>query len=212
MSAGETSEVVLVLLVAVLALLAALLTGGAAPGRGLALLRLRAVRLLVAAAVVQVATSVLAPGSGVARTAALVATVVLVGLFVYGNRAVPGVALIAVGLLLNLTVIAVNAAMPVSLYAAARAGLDPAELALDTDALREPKTAATRLGVLGDVVPVALPGRPQVVSPGDVLVAAGVGLLLLTGGAAQSGRTQPTRRAERSTVLDSDSTTIGSYS
>lgn len=203
---------VLVLLVAALAALAALVTGGAAPGHGLAALRLRGVRLLVAAAVAQVGTSVLAPGSAVARTGALAATVVLVGLFVYGNRAVPGMALIAVGLLLNLAVVAANAAMPVSLHAAARAGLAPADLSLDTDAMREPKTAATRFGALGDVVPLALPGRPQVVSPGDVLVAAGVGLLLLTGGAQAAARPQPTRRAARSTVLDSDSTTIGSYS
>ena len=53
---------------------------------------------------------------------------------------------------------------------------------------------------------VALPWRPQVVSAGDVLVAAGVGLLLV------AARGQTPRRAERSTVLDSDSTTVGSYS
>ena len=44
-------------------------------------------------------------------------------------------------------------------------------------------------------------------SPGDVLVAAGVGLLVLFGGARQTPR-----RIERSTVLVRDSTTTGSYS
>lgn len=203
MSAGETNGVVLVLLVASLAVTAGLLTGpGALPS-----LRLRAVRLLVAAAVVQLAAGTVAPGSTAVRVFALVCTVVLVGLFVYGNSAVPGVPLIALGLLLNVLVITANAAMPVSLSAAARAGLSRADLGLGADALRERETTATRLRLLGDVVPVALPVRPQVVSPGDVLVAAGVGLLLLTAGAAQTPR-----RSVRSTVLERDSTTVGSYS
>ena len=41
--------------------------------------------------------------------------------------------------------------------------------------------AATRLPWLGDVVPVALPGLGQAVSAGDVLIAAGAGLLLYAG-------------------------------
>ncbi|MBK5307120.1 MAG: DUF5317 domain-containing protein, partial [Frankiaceae bacterium] len=111
--------------------------------------------------------------------------------------------------LLNVVVVGANAAMPVSVDAAARAGISRAELGLARDAMREPSRSTTRLGALGDVISVALPRWPQVVSPGDVLVAAGVGLLLLTAG---SRRTQTPRRAERSTVLDSDSTTVGSYS
>ena len=194
---------VLVLLVAALALVAALLTGGT----GLAQVRLRAVRLLVAAAVVQVGTSLLAPGSGLARTAALVLTTVLVALFVYGNRRVAGTPLMGLGLLLNVVVVAVNGAMPVSVEAAARAGLDREQLGLATDVLREPATGTTTLAWLGDVLPVALPWLPQVVSPGDVLVAAGVGLLLVS-----ARERQTPRRAMRSTVLDSESTTIGSYS
>ena len=75
--------------------------------------------------------------------------------------------------------------------------------------MREPTGPDSGSAALGDVVPVALPLRPQVVSPGDVLVAAGVGLLLVTAGRAGA---QTPRRAERSTVLDSESTTVGSYS
>ena len=41
--------------------------------------------------------------------------------------------------------------------------------------------ASTLLPWLGDVVPVALPGLGQAVSPGDVLIAAGAGLLLYAG-------------------------------
>jgi hypothetical protein len=157
--------VLLVLLVAALALTATLI-GGAR----LAQVRLRAVRLLVAAAVVQVGTSALAPASGFARAVALVLTTVLVGLFVYGNRMVAGTPLIGAGLLLNVVVVAANGAMPVSLSAAADAGLPRAALALDEDAMREPVDDDTRLAMLGDVVPLTLPWRAQVVSPGDMLV------------------------------------------
>ncbi len=194
---------VLVLLVAALGLLAATLIGGAR----LASVRLRAVRLLVAAAVVQVTTSALVPESGAARLTALVLTTALVGLFVVGNRRVAGTPLIGAGLLLNVLVVAANGAMPVSLAAASDAGLSRADLGLTRDAMREPVDDDTLLPLLGDVVPVTLPWRPQVVSPGDVLVAAGVGLLLVSSG----GRQGP-RRETRSTALDRESTTVGSYS
>ena len=196
---------VLVLVVAVAALAVSVATGWTR----LARVRIRAVRLLVAAAVVQLGTSALVPGSGFARVTALVLTTVLVGLFLVGNARQPGVPLVALGLLLNVVVVGANAAMPVSVDAAARAGMSRAELGLARDAMREPSGATTRLGALGDVVPVALPRWPQVVSPGDVLVAAGVGLLLLTAGPR---RAQTARRAVRSTVLDNELTTSGSYS
>ena len=202
---------VLVLLVAVGALGVALVTRGTALGR----VHLRAVRLLVAAAAVQLVTSTLAPGSGVARGVALVLTTVLVGLFVLGNRRVAGTPLIGLGLLLNVLVVGANAAMPVSVDAAVRAGLTRADLHLERDAMREELGPSTRLPWLGDVVPVALPWRPQVVSPGDVLVAAGVGLLLVTARGRSrptSGGSQTPSRDARSTVEDRHSTTVGSYS
>ena len=68
---------VLVLVVAV----AALAVAGATGGSRLTQVRVKAVRLLAAAAVVQVGTSVLAPGSGTARVASLVLSTALVGLF-----------------------------------------------------------------------------------------------------------------------------------
>jgi hypothetical protein len=208
--------VVLVLLVAVGALGVALVTRGAGLGR----VHLRAVRLLVAAAVAQLVTSTLAPGSATARALALVLTTLLVGLFVVGNRRVAGTPLIGLGLLLNVLVVGANAAMPVSVDAAARAGLTRGQLHLERDAMREAVGPGTRLAWLGDVVPVALPRRPQVVSPGDVLVAAGVGLLLVTArgrsrpggrGSRSAGAQTPSREA-RSTVEDRHSTTVGSYS
>lgn len=200
------------LVVAVGALAVAVLTG---PAR-LARVKVRAIRLLVAAGVVQLTTSTLMPSSGVARGTALVLTTLLVGLFLAGNARLPGVPLMAVGLLLNVVVVSVNAAMPVSVDAAARAGISRQQLRLDRDAMREPTGPGTRLAALGDVIPLALPRWPQVVSAGDVLVAAGVGLLLVTAGAAAARpparRPQTPRRAVRSTVLDRKSTTVGSYS
>ena len=196
---------VLVLVVAVAALAVAAATGRSR----LTQVRVKAVRLLAAAAVIQVGTSLLAPGSGVARVTSLVLTTALVGLFLVGNGRLPGVPLIGIGLLLNLVVIGLNAGMPVSVVAAERAGISRADLHLARDAMREPTGPSTHLAALGDVVPVAMPWWPQVVSAGDVLVAAGVGLLLVTAGVR---RRQPPRRAVRSTVLDRESTTVGSYS
>ena len=192
---------VLVLFVASLAVLASMLV---ARGRWP---RLRAVRLLVVTGVVQLVVAVAWSDSGWARGAALAVTGVLVGIFLYANRRAPGVLLIAGGLLANLVVIAVNAAMPVSVGAAEAAGLSRAELRLAEDPTREPLTAETTLGLLADRIPVGLPVWPQVISAGDVLVAAGIGLLLVSGGASQSPR-----RIERSTIRESVSTTTGSYS
>jgi hypothetical protein len=209
-----------VVLVLVVAGAAVLVVAGTDPGR-LARIRLRAVRLLVAAAVVQLTTSTLAPGSGLARGTALVLTTLLVGLFLLGNARLPGVPLMALGLLLNVLVVTANGGMPVSVDAAARAGISRADLRLDTDAVREPTGPGTHVARLGDVVPVALPRWPQVVSPGDVLVAAGVLLLLVSAGVRRRpvrgpvrrpARPQTPRRAVRSTVWERDSTTSGSYS
>ena len=184
--------------------------------RGWPQVRVRAVRLLVAAAVVQVGTSVLAPGSGAARVAALVAD--------HGaGRAVPGGQPSA------------RRAYPlIGARAAAqrrggrrqrrdagvgrRGGAGPGSLAL-TCASRATRCASrpvpdTRLAAAGRrrAGRAARAGR-RWSAPGDVLVAAGVGLLLRDRAASgRAGGGQTPRRAERSTVLDRESTTVGSYS
>lgn len=196
----------LVLVVAVLAIAVAVAAGG----DRLLGLRVRAVRLLVAAALLQLVSGTLGSGSAAVRLPTMTVSALLVALFLWGNWQVAGVPLIAAGLLLNGIVVAVNFAMPVSVSAATRAGLSPAELRLADDPFHERAGPNTRLPDLGDTIPVALPWRPQVVSPGDVLVAAGVGLLLVTGGARP--RRMPQNRAERMTVLDREPTTRGSYS
>jgi Family of unknown function (DUF5317) len=211
--------VILVLVVAVLALAVA----AAAGGDRLARLHVRAVRLLVVAALLQLGTTLLAPDSVTMRAVTLLLCTVLVDLFLWGNWRLSGIPLVAFGLLLNGVVVGLNLAMPVSVDAATRAGLSRADLRLEDDPFHEASGSHTRLAVLGDTIPLALPWRPQVVSPGDVLVASGVALLFAVGAPRRRRGPVPNRsrgarpraaqeRTGRPTVWASESTTRGSYS
>jgi len=156
--------------------------GGLTGGRtgGLTGVALSGTHLLVAAFVVQILeplTSRVVPG---AYPIALAVSATLMTQFVSRNVSVPGVPLAGVGLLLNAAVVLVNGAMPVSLDAAARAGIAAERLDLAADPRHEPLGDATRLALLADIAPAPLPGRPEVVSPGDVLLAAGVGLFVVS--------------------------------
>lgn len=211
----------LVLLVAALAAVIVVISGEAGH---LAHLRIRGVRLLIVAAWLQLAPPFFAPDATTLHIVGWVASLVLVALCLLGNADLAGVPLIATGLLANVLVIMVNGAMPVSAAEAARIDISAERLNLERDPLREPMTASTKLAMLGDVVPVALPGQPQVVSPGDVLVAAGVALMLVTGPRRRrvidlarrervvSGPAQASEREVRTIVSESESTTRGSYS
>jgi hypothetical protein len=161
----------LVLLVGALAAAVALLCGGRPGTSGY---RFRGVRLVVAAAVLQLAGTLWSPAYAVL----LALSALLAAVFVVANVRVPGVPLIALGLLLNAVVIGLNGAMPVSEAAAQRAGV--ATDALVGELRHTTSGDGTTLGALGDVIPVPLPWRAEVVSVGDVFVAAGVGLLVLT--------------------------------
>ncbi|HEU0041685.1 MAG TPA: DUF5317 family protein [Jiangellaceae bacterium] len=94
------------------------------------------------------------------------------------NRRFQGALLVSLGLAANALVLLVNGAIPVSLDAADAAGLD-AEAALTAE-LTVGAGTDTALGWLGRSVPVAFPPRPEVVSPGDVALAAGLATLLAT--------------------------------
>ena len=113
----------------------------------------------------------------------------LLAYYAWMNRPIPGTILIAVGLAANAAVLLVNGAMPVSETAAARAGADHTAILVGGD--HEPEDSHTRLPWLGKVVPVAFPPRPEVVTPGDVSVAAGIAVLL---GMGLTGRREPARR------------------
>ena len=137
---------------------------------------LRQRRLVVAGLLVQLAGTVV---GGPFYPAGLVLSVLLVLAFLARNRGLRGTGLVALGLLANAVVVGANGAMPVSPQATARAGVATAGLVADPR--HELADERTRLSWLGDVVPVPLPYRPEVVSPGDVLVAAGLAQLVVVG-------------------------------
>ncbi|WP_232828469.1 DUF5317 domain-containing protein [Kribbella monticola] len=162
----------LVLLVMVLAAGAARLTGGRFSH--LADNTLTGLHWLAAACIGQILGAL---AGGIAYPAGLIGSAVCIAVFLRLNLRRPGVALLALGFSANALVVALNGAMPVSTGALLRAGLDR----FVADPRHELADASTALPWLGDVVPVALPGLGQAVSPGDVLIAAGAGLLLYAG-------------------------------
>lgn len=99
-----------------------------------------------------------------------------VAFYAWVNRHVQGATLVAAGLAANGLVLLLNGAVPVSPSAATHAGADPAALVAAPG--HEPSAANTLLPWMGKTVPVAFPPRPEVVSPGDVAVAAGLALVV----------------------------------
>ncbi len=174
------------MLLVTVVLLAALGLGWAFGGRldRLGRLPLQGARLVVAAFVAQLAGALL---GGAAYPVGLAVSVLLVGVFLTRNRGIRGTGLLALGLLGNAVVVGVNGAMPVSRAAAERAGVSTQDIASGRDPRHELADGRTRLRAGGDVIAVPLPLRPQVVSPGDVLVAAGLGQLVVVGMGARPG-------------------------
>jgi hypothetical protein len=152
--------------------LAGWLLGGSL--RRLELLTVHRLRLLILAVVTQVVGTVVLAGT--LYLIALLASLGLAAAFLLSNPRLAGRGLLLIGLAANALVIALNGAMPVTLTAAARAGLQTGAL-LD-DPRHRPAGPATRLPLLEDRVPLPLPVLPQVLSIGDILVAAGAGLLV----------------------------------
>jgi hypothetical protein len=111
----------------------------------------------------------------------LAASALCAAAFCAWNLRVAGVPLVTLGLLANATVVAVNGAMPVSVSAASRAGVSVIEIAAGHDDRHKIADSDTGLRMLGDVIPVPLPVRSEIVSPGDVLVAAGLAELVVMG-------------------------------
>jgi hypothetical protein len=101
--------------------------------------------------------------------------------FCVANLVVPGVALVSAGLAANALVVGVNGAMPVSIHAAYRARVPIASIASGTDPRHDIAGIGTHWRWLGDFIPVPFPWRPEVVSPGDILVAAGLAELVVLG-------------------------------
>jgi hypothetical protein len=173
----------LAVVVLVIAVAAALAAGGR--WRRLTDLHLESRALVVAAVVAQAGGALVGvAGFADARRAyvvGLVLSAVCALAFCARNLRVPGVALVSAGLVANAAVVALNGAMPVSIVAAYHARVPIGAISAGTDARHEIAGIGTRLRWLGDVVPVPLPVRPEVVSAGDVLVAAGLAELVLLG-------------------------------
>ena len=97
---------------------------------------------------------------------------------VIANRERKGMWLAGIGVLLNFTVIVLNAGMPVLSEAAVVAsGFSPTPQIADS-AKHVPLDQATHLSFLADVIPVRLFGTGTVLSLGDVFLAVGLGRFL----------------------------------
>ncbi len=164
---------VLVLILVVVAAGVGLLRGGSL--ETLAGTRFRWTPVLYGALIVQFGFDLWNPpwfddGGGLA---VVVASQAAVALFFALNWKLPGVALAAIGFILNVAVIAPNGAMPVSERAAELAGAEgSAEFGIKHESLDDDTT----LPWLADVIP--LPGTGVIVSVGDVLLAMGIGWLV----------------------------------
>ncbi len=166
----------IVVVAAVVALVAALLAGGHLTA--VESLPFRVGVLLGAALFCQVAGVFLGHvglPAGPTYAFACLASAVLLVMAVRNDGVLAGNELIAAGLFLNALVMGVNANMPVSQHAVARAGAAPS---VGSDIRHEPETASTRLRFLGAVIPVPLPLRPEVNSVGGLLVASGMAQLV----------------------------------
>jgi hypothetical protein len=175
-----------------LVVLAAFAVGAARGGswRSLSRVRLRGARLVVLAVAAQVVGGLAAVlGASAVYEAGLVVSALVALVFCWRNLAVAGVPLVGVGLTLNALVVGLNGAMPVSYLQAVRAGADVQAISAAADPRHMLAGDGTRLSWLGDVVPVPLPLRAEVDSPGDVFIAAGLGEFVVAGmGRRRRGR------------------------
>ncbi|HEU0129537.1 MAG TPA: DUF5317 domain-containing protein [Mycobacteriales bacterium] len=123
------------------------------------------------------------PFASVLYVLGMISGAVLVTVFVARNRGLPGMPLVALGFLLNALVVTANGAMPVAQEAADRVGISTVGLYRHADAKHELVDGDTLLPALADVIPVPLPGPlsrgSNVVSAGDVVLAAGIGVLVV---------------------------------
>lgn len=170
-----------ILLVIVVSCFAGLARGGSM--HNLAQLHLAAWPLVFVALAVQAVGAF--AGNSVLYVLGMVASAGLVTAFVATNRRLPGMPLVALGFLLNAIVVTANGAMPVDQKAADRAGISTVGLYRNTDSKHELAGSDTVLRPLADVIAVPLP-RPirrgsNVVSVGDIVLAAGIGVLVVNG-------------------------------
>jgi hypothetical protein len=165
---------VLVAIVLVVSLAAGWLSGGHV--RNLGHVRLLAPWLVFGSVAAQLLLAALSRFGGLGEVFSrplLAASHLMLLAFIAANRYLPGMLLVLAGFGLNAIVIIANGGMPVSPDALVAVGgvpsIDPGKHQLLTD--------STSLGLLADVIPVRPLGT--VVSIGDVVLAAGVGILVV---------------------------------
>ncbi len=143
--------------------------------RGLGRLELRRPEAALAGLGLQVVVTSVIPGADHTLLSVLhLASYALAGWFVLVNAAVPGVLPMAAGGALNLVAIVANGGvMPASAWAIERSGLHVGPGFANSAALAEP-----RLLFLGDVIPVPVGPLANVLSVGDLVLFAGLALLL----------------------------------
>jgi len=183
--------VLLVFLVAVAGMVAGALRGGQLDGFGRQEVRL--VPALLIGLALQAATSLAAALGWLSGAVPVVMVLALLAMlaFTFANARLPGMALIAVGVLCNLAVVLLNGGMPVT-----RGALERADLVVAGRATERPDAAHvlvdqdTRLRELGDVL--AVRSFRKVVSVGDIAQFAGLFLLIqgLMAGGEQARRAQ----------------------
>lgn len=149
----------------------AVVTGGSL-GRMLDV-RLRLVGLLFAAFGIQLLLGLWEPSGGWSRGTGLglfVASFALLLVFCSFNLRVTGMSVVALGVLLNLVVIAANQGMPVRLPGDAT---DEQRARLDESITHQPEAHDDVLGFLGDIIVVPEPFSRSI-SFGDLILAVGV--------------------------------------
>jgi hypothetical protein len=163
------------LLIALAVLFVALVPVAGGDLRGLARIELRRPGAALAGLAVQVVVTNVIPGADHTLLSALhVASYGLAGWFVAVNVALPGILPMAAGGALNLLAIVANGGvMPASAWAVARSGLDVGDGYANSAVLADP-----RLLALGDIIPVPVGPLANVLSVGDLVVFAGLALLL----------------------------------
>jgi hypothetical protein len=162
----------ILIVLALLCLLSVPLTGGRL-GR-LASIHVRGTWVPVVALAIQVLiTTIVRDGHEELHKAVHIATYVLIGVFLWCNRRLPGVKIIGLGAFLNALVITVNGGQ----MAASRTAERLAGLHLDAGFENSAPLAHPHLLWFGDVIP--WPGPfPNVLSLGDLLIYAGTLILV----------------------------------
>ena len=172
-----STEMWLIVVIAIVALVAGLLVGGDL--RAFEQMKLHWWGLAVAGLALQWLPAPILPMVSARAAAALglVASYALLLLVLALNRRVPAAPVMTLGLLLNVAVVGANAGMPVSEEAIRSAGGSASDFSVESNAKHHLMTDEDVLRGLGDVVPIP-PPVGVVISVGDVFLYGGMAWFL----------------------------------